>query len=168
MVINFLRTNKMASIALTAIRVYVGYLWITAGWKKVTGGFDSAGFLKGAIAKSAGDHPAVAGWWGSFLENIALPGADVFNILVPYGELFVGLGLILGCLTKTAVFFGMMMNFAFLFSGTVSSNALMVLLSIFIIISGTNAGKFGLDGLLTPFLRKKGIGKSDYPKPRAA
>jgi thiosulfate dehydrogenase (quinone) large subunit len=168
MVINFLRTNKFASIALALIRIYIGYLWLTAGWKKITGGFDTSGFLKGAIAKSTGENPAVASWWGTFLENVALPGADVFNILVPYGEFLVGLGLILGCLTKTAVFFGMTMNFAFLFSGTVSVNALMVLLSIFIIISGTNAGKFGLDGLLTPFLRKKGIDKSSYQKPKAA
>nr|WP_239534572.1 DoxX family protein [Priestia taiwanensis] len=158
----------MAAVALTAIRVYVGYLWLTAGWKKVTGGFDASGFIKGTIAKSTGENPSVAGWWGSFLENVALPGADVFNILVAYGELFVGLGLILGCLTKTAVFFGMVMNFSFLFSGTVSSNALMVLLSIFIIVAGTNAGKFGVDGFLTPFLRKKGIVKSDHSTPKAA
>ena len=54
---NFLRTNKFAMWFLTVIRIYLGYEWITAGWHKITGGFDAGGFLNGAIANSAGDHP---------------------------------------------------------------------------------------------------------------
>lgn len=46
------------------------------------------------------------------------------------------------------------MNFAFLFSGTVSSNALLVLISVFIIVAGYNAGKIGADYYVIPALRK--------------
>ncbi|GJM80943.1 hypothetical protein HMSSN139_34390 [Paenibacillus sp. HMSSN-139] len=70
---NFLRTNKVAMWLLTVIRVYLGYQWIEAGYHKLTGGFDAAGFLTGAIANSTGEHPAVQGWWATFLQHFALP-----------------------------------------------------------------------------------------------
>ncbi|WP_334071831.1 MULTISPECIES: DoxX family protein [Paenibacillus] len=150
---NFLRTNKVAMWFLTVIRIYLGYQWMTAGWHKITGGFDAAGFLNGAIANSAGDHPAVQGWWAAFLENFALPNVDLFNFLVPYGEFLVGLGLILGTFTTFAALMGLVMNAAFLFSGTVSTNAQMLLLEVLVIVAAANAGKIGLDRFVLPYLR---------------
>jgi thiosulfate dehydrogenase (quinone) large subunit len=46
------------------------------------------------------------------------------------------------------------MNFAFLFSGTTSTNPQMLLLSIFVLVAGANAGRIGLDYYLLPHLRK--------------
>ncbi|WP_018753671.1 DoxX family protein [Paenibacillus sanguinis] len=160
---NFLRTNKVAMWFLTFIRIYLGYQWITAGFKKITGGFDAAGFLNGAIANSTGDHPAVQGWWAAFLENFALPNVDLFNILVPYGEFLVGLGLILGTFTTFAALMGLVMNAAFLFSGTVSTNAQMLLLEVLVVVAAANAGKIGLDHYVLPYLRKQ-FGKKDKAK----
>ncbi|KQL39888.1 Crp/Fnr family transcriptional regulator [Bacillus sp. FJAT-25509] len=156
MFINFLRTNKIASGFLTIIRLYLGYEWIHAGWGKLsTGGFDASGFLGFAVRSATGDHPAVQKWWADFLTNFAIPNIDLFNILVPIGEFAIGLGLILGCFTKTAMFFGLMMNFAFMFSGTTSTNPQMVLLGIFIIIAGSNAGRIGLDHYVSKFINRK-------------
>jgi thiosulfate dehydrogenase [quinone] large subunit len=155
----WLRENQVAAALLTVIRLYLGYSWLTAGYHKVVDGFDASGFLQGAVAKSTDDHPAVQSWWATFLEGIAVPNAEIFSFLVAWGELLVGLGLIFGCLTTAAAFFGIIMNFAFLFSGTVSTNAQMVLLTIFILIAGYNAGKFGLDRYAAPFLRKLFKGK---------
>ncbi|MBT2687625.1 DoxX family membrane protein [Bacillus sp. ISL-47] len=159
MFVKWLRENHIAAALLTVIRLYLGYSWLTAGYHKVVDGFDASGFLQGAVAKATGDHPAVQSWWAAFLEGIAVPNAELFSFLVAWGELLVGLGLILGCLTTAAAFFGIIMNFAFLFSGTVSTNAQMVLLTIFILVAGYNAGKFGLDRYVTPFLRKLFKGK---------
>lgn len=150
---NFLRTNKFAMWFLTVLRIYLGYEWITAGWHKITGGFDAAGFLNGAIANSTGDHPAVQGWWAAFLEHFALPNVDLFNVLVPYGEFLVGLGLLLGTFTTFAALMGLVMNAAFLFSGTVSTNAQMLLLEVLVVVAAANAGKIGLDRYVLPYLR---------------
>lgn len=156
MFINFLRTNKIAAGVLTVLRLYLGYSWLTAGWGKLTGGgFDASGFLGFAVKSATGDHPAVQGWWADFLTNFAIPNIDLFNFLVPIGEFAVGLGLILGCFSKTAMFFGLAMNFAFMFSGTTSTNPQMVLLGIFIIIAGANAGRFGVDFYLSKLLSNK-------------
>ncbi|GAA5345923.1 DoxX family protein [Planifilum fimeticola] len=152
--LRFLRESAVASFVLLVIRLYLGYAWLAAGWEKIVGGFDATGFLHGAIEKAVGEHPAVQGWWAAFLEGFAIPNVELFNFLVPWGEFLVGLGLILGCLTTAATFFGMVMNFAFLFSGTTSTNPQMLLLSIFIIVAGANAGKIGLDYYLLPYIRK--------------
>ena len=150
-----LRNNKNISIFLALLRVYLGFTWIMAGWGKIAnGGFDASGFLQGALAKSSGDNPTVQGWWTVFLENIAIPNIEIINILVPWGEFFVGLGLLIGCFTKTAVFFGLVMNFSYMFSGTTSTNPQLALLSMFILVSGINAGRYGVDGLFMPILKE--------------
>lgn len=156
MMIDALRQNKNISILLAVLRVYIGYTWIMAGWGKIASGqFDASGFLQGALANATGEHPAVQEWWVVFLKDIAIPNIEVFNLLVPWGELFVGLGLLIGCFTKTAVFFGMAMNFSYMFSGTTSTNPQLVLLSMFILVSAMNAGRYGVDGMIMPTLKEK-------------
>ncbi|PFQ92353.1 DoxX family protein [Bacillus cereus] len=151
MVIQFLRENKAVSFVLAVIRVYLGYKWLMAGIGKLQGkGFDATGYLQGAIEKSKGAQPAVQSWWASFLQDFAIPNVDLFNTLVTWGEILVGIGLIVGCLTKTAVFFGLVMNFSYMFSGSIGVNPEMVILSMFVLVSGMNAGKFGIDGFVIP------------------
>ncbi|OWA35964.1 Crp/Fnr family transcriptional regulator [Saccharibacillus sp. O16] len=150
---NWLRTNKVAMWLLTVLRVYIGYKWITGGWGKLTGGFDASGFLQGALAQAGGEHPAVQPLWANFLEHFAIPNVGLFNVLVPIGEFAVGLGLILGTFTTFAALMGMVMNFAFLFSGTVSTNPYLILAEIFIVVAALNAGKIGLDRWVIPYLR---------------
>jgi len=139
------------------IRLYLGYQWMTAGWHKLTEGFDASGFLKGAIAKSVpaeGAKPVVQAWWGSFLETFALPNAGLFNFLIPWGEFLVGLALIVGFATIFAAVMGMVMNFAFLLSGTVSSNPnYLILQFILVSLGGAYAGYLGIDYYFRPIYR---------------
>jgi thiosulfate dehydrogenase [quinone] large subunit len=152
----FLRENKISAAILTVLRLYLGYAWLTAGFHKLTGGFDASGFLKGAIANpvKGPDGSVVYGWFVDFLQHFALPNAHIFNTIVPLGEFLVGLGLILGCLTTTAMFFGLLMNFSYMFAGTISTNPMDILLGVIIIAAGYNAGRIGLDRWVIPFIRK--------------
>ncbi len=152
----FLRENKIAAAILTVLRLYLGYSWFTAGFHKLTGGFDAAGFLKGAIANpvKGPDGAMVFSWYVDFLKHFALPNVDVFNVIVPWGETLIGLGLILGCLTTTAMFFGLVMNFSFFLAGTVSHNPRDIFLGFIILTAGYNAGRIGLDRWVVPFIRK--------------
>ncbi len=54
--VRWLRENLYASFLLLILRLYLGWQWISAGWKKLTGEspFDASGFLKGALKKVGG------------------------------------------------------------------------------------------------------------------
>ncbi|MBB4823308.1 thiosulfate dehydrogenase [quinone] large subunit [Sporosarcina luteola] len=163
----FLFNDTRSAFIWLLIRLYVGYSWLTAGWGKVqneawTGkyaGMALEGFLNGAMAKSqeGGD---VTGWYALFLENTVLPNAKVFSFVVAYGELLVGLGLIVGLLTGIAAFFGAVMNVSFLFAGTLSTNPLLFILATWLVLAWKVAGWYGLDRwalpkLGTPWVKKK-------------
>jgi thiosulfate dehydrogenase (quinone) large subunit len=166
---NFLRENKISAALLTVIRLYLGYAWFTAGLHKLTGGFDAAGFLKGAVANpvKGPDGSMVYSWYVDFLNTFALPNVDLFNFIIPWGELLVGLGLMLGCLTTAAMFFGLVMNFAFFLAGTVSHNPTDIFLGFIILAAGYNAGRFGLDYWVVPFLRTISKKYTGGTKPKA-
>ncbi|EIJ77996.1 DoxX family protein [Bacillus methanolicus PB1] len=156
MFIQFLKVNPHVKYLLTLIRIYLGWTWLKAGFGKITEGkFDASGFLKGALSKTTGEHPAVQGWWGNFIETIALPNVEFFNILVPWGEFLVGLALLLGLFTTFATLMGVIMNFSYMFSGTTSTNPQMLLLEIIILIAGFNAAKIGVDYWILPFVKEK-------------
>ncbi|MCD9020685.1 DoxX family protein [Cohnella silvisoli] len=157
MIMRWFKENVWAAVAITLIRIYVGWKWVDAGWHKLTGGFDAGGFLKGAVGKPVADHATQEVLFPNytyFLNHFALPNVKLINFLIPVGEFLIGVGLIVGGLTLTAAFFGMMLNFLFLFAGTVSTNPWLLLLGVIIFTAGTNAGRFGLDVYLLPILRK--------------
>ena len=142
------------------IRVYVGYEWLIAGWGKFNNpvwvgskaGVAVTGFLNGALAKTSGAHPDVSGWYAGFIQSVALPNASLISYLVTYGEILVGVALILGIFTGIAAFFGTFMNLNFLFAGTVSTNPFLLLLQLFLILSWRTAGYIGLDRYVLPLL----------------
>lgn len=167
MFVKWLREHASSSAVMVLFRLYLGYAWITAGWHKIVDGFDATGFLKGALAKASGEHPAVQGWWAAFIEHVALPNVGLFNVLVPWGELLVGIALILGLFTTFAALMGAVMNFSFMFSGTTSTNPQMILLTMFILVAGANAGRYGLDRWVVPYIRKF-LNKKSRPYPPSA
>lgn len=155
----FLFNNTRSAIIWLVIRLYLGYTWLNAGWHKVTAdawtgknaGAAITGFVKGALAK-AEEGKDVTGWYASFLEHVVLPNAKVFSYMVAFGEVLVGLGLILGLLTGIAAFFGSLMNVSFLFAGTLSTNPLLFILATWLVLAWKVAGWYGLDRWALPLL----------------
>jgi thiosulfate dehydrogenase (quinone) large subunit len=157
------------------VRVYVGYEWLTAGWEKLTGhsisigsfgeiskggpwvfsGHDGSaikGFVGGAVAQATGAHPAVQGWYASFLQSVVLPNAALFAYIVTFGEVLVGVALILGLLTGIAAFFGVFMNLNYILAGAVSTNPILGFLALFLILAWRIGGYYGLDRYVLPLL----------------
>lgn len=156
------------------VRLYVGYEWLTAGLEKLTGysyTFDAfnqkvgspwvfgahdgaaiKGFVSGALAQVGGPHPAVQGWYASFLQSFVLPNAAVFAYLVTFGEVLIGLALVFGALTGVAAFFGVFMNLNFLLAGAVSINPVIGTLAMFLVLAWRIGGYYGIDRWLLPLL----------------
>lgn len=151
------RETKIAAALVTVVRLVLGWTWMTIGFGKLTADkwFDASGYLTNAVNNPVSDASgAIYPTYTAFIENLVLPNVKLVNIMIPIGEFLVGLGLILGALTTAAAFFGVMMNFMFLFAGTVSTNPWMVLLGMIVLVAGPNGGRFGADYFLLPMIRK--------------
>src|SRR5262245_41653955 len=112
------------------IRLYVGYEWLSAGWGKLSGGTWATGeplksFWENAAAVPEQGKPAIAvGWYRNFIQFMLDNGWYTwFASLVMWGELLIGIALILGALTGIAAFFGAFLNWNFIMAGTASTNA---------------------------------------------
>lgn len=156
----FLFSNAKMSWLWLIVRVYVGYEWFMAGWDKIhnpvwvgpNAGGALSGFIQGALMKTASAHPDVQNWYASFLQNIVLPHVNAWSHMVAWGEVLVGVALIVGLLTGIAAFFGLFMNLNYLLAGTVSVNPILFVLSIFLILAWKTAGYLGLDYIVLPYL----------------
>jgi thiosulfate dehydrogenase (quinone) large subunit len=166
----FLFANTRLAPLWTIIRLYVGYEWLTAGWSKFTNpagvwvgdkaGTAVTGFLNGALTKTTGEHPDVQGYYAWFIQQVALPNATLFSYLVTFGEIAVGVALILGLFTGIAAFFGGFMNASYLLAGTVSTNPLLFIFATLLVLAWRTAGYWGLDRWVLPR-----VGVPGYPGP---
>src|SRR4029450_1405208 len=86
--------------------------------------------------------------------NVLLQGHHEtwFAWLITFGELAVGVGLLLGALTGVAAFFGALMNMSFLLAGSASTNPVLFTMAIGLILAWRVAGYYGLDRYLLPLL----------------
>jgi len=142
------------------LRVYLGYEWVMAGWGKLgnpawTGenaGAAITGFVNGALQKTGGAHPDVQGWYAVFLESVVLPNAAAWGYLITFGELLVGIALILGLFTGIAAFFGSTMNISYLLAGAVSTNPILFAIATWLVLAWKTAGWWGLDRWVLPAL----------------
>ena len=135
--------------------------WIKAGTVVAADGSQTtlgvgdriAGFAANAIAASQGPHPDVAySWYVKFLEFVRDTFHPVLGIVVPLGEVLLGLALIFGAFTGVAAFLGALLNFSYMFAGSSGVNPGMVLVSLFLILAWRNSGWYGLDRYLLPKL----------------
>ncbi len=142
------------------LRVYVGYEWLSAGleklqsaaWVGAKAGAGITGFVNGALQKTTGANPAVQPFYATFLKNVVLPNAAVWGYIITFGELLVGIGLILGIFTGIAAFFGSFMNVNYLLAGTVSTNPILFVIATWLVLSWKTAGWLGIDHWLLPAL----------------
>lgn len=156
----FLFASPYMAPVWTVLRIWLGWSWFTSGWGKVTNpawvgenaGTAITGYLQGALARSGGDAPSVAGWYAWMIENMFLPNATLFSYMVAFGEVLVGAALILGLLVGLSAFFGGFMNATFLLAGTLSTNPVMFIVATWLVLAWRIAGYWGLDYFVLPRL----------------
>jgi thiosulfate dehydrogenase [quinone] large subunit len=141
------------------LRVYLGYSWLTSGWGKINNmvwrtGAPLRGFWENAISiPEAGRPPIAFDWYRGFIQlMLNNQWYEWFPDLIMWGEFLVGIALILGLFTGIAAFFGSFMNWNFIMAGAASTNGLMMVLSILIILAWKVAGWYGLDRRALPSL----------------
>lgn len=142
------------------VRLYLGYEWLEAGLHKIGDpawmqtGEAVKGFWTRAVAIPAQGRPPITyGWYRDFLNGLLASESHAFFAkLVTLGEVAVGIALILGAFVWIAAFFGALMNMNFMLAGTASTNPVLLLIAILLIIAWKTAGYWGLDRFLLPAL----------------
>ena len=158
------------------LRIWLGYQWVTASLHKigspdwVVTGNALKGFWAGAVAVSAttGKGPITFDWYRSFLQYMLdIQAYTWFAKLVAYGELLIGIGLILGAFTGFAAFFGGLMNWNFMMAGSASTNPLLFVAAVALVLGWKVAGYIGADYFLLRFIGTPWRGKAPESKPAA-
>lgn len=155
------------SVLWLVLRVWLGYQWLTSGLGKignpawVDGGAALKGFWSGIVVVPADGRPAIAfDWYRNFIQFMLDAEAYVwFGKLVAYGEIIVGIALILGLFTGIAAFFGGFMNWNFMMAGSASTNPMLFTISVGLILAWKIAGYIGADYFLLPLLGTPWEGK---------
>jgi thiosulfate dehydrogenase [quinone] large subunit len=173
----FLFGNSRAGLFWLPIRLFLGFAWLEAGWHKFTGtgwmdgGTALQGFWTNAVAVPEEGHAAITyDWYRTFLETLLNNDAYTwFAPLIVFGEMAVGLGLLVGALTGFAAFFGAFLNMSFLLAGSSSTNPVMFTLAVGVMLAWRVAGYYGVDRWLLPLLgtpwRKKPAAEGSTTSP---
>ena len=142
------------------MRFFLGRDWISHGAEKIAdpawtnGGEALQGFWEQAVVIPESGRPPIAyDWFRQFLQHGLDNGWYTwFAKLVAWGELLVGVGLLLGGFVGIAAFFGTFMNFNYLLAGATSTNPVLFGLGLFLVLAWKVAGHWGLDRWLLPAL----------------
>lgn len=140
----FRSTKPMSDWPIVLLRVYTGIFFLKFGWGKIT----NENFANG-VAGFLGNQEGTFAFYRPIAE-FAIANKGLFAFLVGWGELFLGLALILGLATRYAAFAGafLVANFWFAKGQGVldAQNHDIIWLVILVVLGGLHAGRtLGLD-----------------------
>jgi thiosulfate dehydrogenase [quinone] large subunit len=154
--LTWVQRSKLLAFGWTAMRVWLGIMWIEAGVAKLWGAENPA-FLhnNGAgVAGFAGHGTPAYSWWGSFMHSFVVPNAGWIAILVAVAEFSIGVALALGLFTRIAALGSLALLFTYVMSGTASVCAFYAFFAIVILATWRTSSWIGVDGLISGYRQR--------------
>ncbi len=153
----WVKESKVLAVGWLAMRVWLGVMWIQAGWAKLWGA-ENAAFLhhNGAgVAGFAGHAKPAYTWWGSFLHSFVVPNSGWIGVLIAVSELVIGFALVAGLFTRVAALGSLALLFTYVMSGTASVCAFYALFAIVILTMWRTSSWIGIDGLIAGYRQRR-------------
>jgi thiosulfate dehydrogenase [quinone] large subunit len=156
----FLFSNTAMAWVWLVARVWVGYKWIDASLHKIdepgwvqTGAAVKAFWERAVAIPQTGRPPISFDWYRDFLQYLlSIEAYGFFGKVIAYGEFFIGAALVVGAFVGVAAFFGGLLNWNFLMAGTASTNPVLLILAIGLMMAWKIAGYYGADRFLLPMV----------------
>jgi thiosulfate dehydrogenase (quinone) large subunit len=156
----FLFSDTRFAAFWAVIRILLGYQWLTSGLPKLQNPawFDTGAALKGfwtnaVMIPETGRPPIAFDWYRAFIQGLLDAEAYTwFAKLVVAGEILVGVALIIGAFVGIAAFFGAFLNWNFIMAGAASTNGLLLVAAVLLILAWKTAGYLGADYFLLQWL----------------
>jgi thiosulfate dehydrogenase [quinone] large subunit len=148
----------LARAALALLRVYLGVVFLIAAIPKLREDFTPG--LTAFVQQRAMEHSHL--FYRGFLQEVVLPNAQLFAALVTWGELLVGVSLILGLMTRLSATVALLLTVNYMLAKgawpwTPSSNdAAFAAISLALVI-GAAGRTFGLDSMLAKRWPRSGL-----------
>ena len=143
------RAHSLSVWFVLALRLVIGFAFLWSGLDKVlSGSFSAAGYLTNVAATNGNPLAGLFLWMGQtpwFVEFV--------NVAAPFGELAIGLCVMVGLLTRLAAFSGALMMLLFYFGnwdvahGVINSDFMYML--VFLSVAAFGAGRIlGFDAFV--------------------
>ncbi len=132
------------------LRIAIGIFFLAQGLNKLEW-YSSSEFLRTSLDRYSQNPSPAAGW---YQKHVAYPGIEAWSRMIPTGEMLLGVVLVLGLLTRTALAgaIALVLNYH-LTNGSVFTSAFffnpydLVLLSCLLFLLVSKAGSvFAIDG----------------------
>ncbi len=143
------------------LRLYLGWVWLSAGWANMTDeawmvtGEALRTFWDGAVQTSADRvSPDISVDWYLDMIRFLLDGGHYawLGRLIVFAEVLVGLLLILGALTGVVAALAAFMSWNLIMAGAAGANGLLLVLALLLVLGWQVAGYIGLDYWLLALL----------------
>jgi thiosulfate dehydrogenase [quinone] large subunit len=174
--VHWLVNNPRAGWVWVLPRIWLGVQWLQAAQHKIgspqwvqTGDALKGYWLNAVQIPATGSPPIAFDWYRSFLQTLLDAQAYTwFAKLVAYGELLIGIALIIGAFTGIAAAFGGVMNWNYMMAGSASTNPLLFIVAVGLIAAWKVSGYIGADYFLlhwigTPWRGRSVKARSDTP-----
>ena len=142
--------EKISAYVLTLLRLLLGFSWLQEGIFKVQAHFTIQG-----LVNTIDGGTASPGWYQHFFSTVVSSSVPLFNFLIPAGEIAIGLGLIFGILTRSAILAACFMAINYWLANMIYIYPIQLMGSIILLACYNQATKYRLLSLWRYFKKRK-------------